>query len=83
MATFDYANATIEDIWTRVPLVADRYKYERKAFHLVTYDDGNQYFEPENTGPSNFTWVDRYPYHVTRQIRIVDIAPGAGVTEFV
>lgn len=81
MATFDQATAEIINVWVKFPLAAGNFKYVRQPFNLVTYDDGNQYFEPVNTGPASFTWMDRFPAQINQKIMIVDVAPGAGVTE--
>ena len=82
MATFEKVNGKVQQVWTRFPLAADQFKYVRQPFNIVRYDDNSgEYIEPVNTGPTDYTWTDQYPQQEKYDFLIVDVAPGAGVTE--
>lgn len=81
MATFNRADATIQEVYVRRVLPNGSNNYRRLAFNLIRHDNGETYVEPISTVNDDQTWEGMNSVDTDGEFLILDAPPFSGVTE--
>lgn len=81
MATYNRADADIQQVYVRRQLPSGAQQYRRLGFNLVKYDDRETYIEPMAMVNFDQTWEGLYNVDNDADFLILDAPPFSGVTE--